>query len=140
VSGDETVSSIIAGEGDATLGRWDRQIGFPQVNSQTLLAGLALDELSRSRDEATTTRVRLRNAEGVQSWGGFSDIALGDIIRLVIKSNRLDINELTKVREIDVTVSDEGREQVFLVLDGPKRTFQERINDVLQRLTELERQ
>jgi len=140
VSGDETIASVIAGEGDATLGRWERQVGFPQVSSSTLLAGLALDELSRASDEALTTRVRLRSSEGTQAWGGTSDIGLGDIVRLVIQSNRLNVNEETKVREIDVTVSDDGKEEVSLVLDGPRRTFQERINDIMQRLTELERQ
>lgn len=140
VSGDDSIPSVIAGEGDASLGRWDRQIGFPQVDSSTLLAGLALDELSRASDEALTTRVTLRSSEGVQSWGGFSDIGIGDTVRLVIQSNRLNINEQTRVREIDVTLGDDGREDVSLVLDGPRRTFQERINNVLQRLTELERQ
>lgn len=140
VSGDDTVTSVVAGEGDTVVGRWDRQVGFPQVNSQTLLAGLAFDELARSTNDALTTRVHMRNAEGVQSWGGVTDIGLGDVVRLVVKSNRLDINELTRVREIDVTVSNDGKEDVILVLDGPKQTFQERINDILQRLTELERQ
>lgn len=140
VSGDETIASVVAGDGNPVLGRWDRQVGFPQIDSPTLLTGLAIDELSRAQNEAVTTRVQLRSAEGVQTWGGLTDIGLGDVVRLVVKSNRLDINELTRVREIDVTVSDDGKEEVVLILDGPKRTFQERINDILQRLTELERQ
>lgn len=140
VSGDDTVASVIAGEGDSFLGRWDRQVGYPQIASPTLLAGLALDELSRLSDDAISTRLRLRSSEGQQSWGGFADIGLGDTVRIVIQSNRLNIAEDTRVRQIDVTVSDDGREDVTLVVDGPQRTFQERINDVLQRLTELERQ
>jgi hypothetical protein len=45
-----------------------------------------------------------------------------------------------RIREIDVNLGTDGKEDVFFVLDGPRRTFEERINDVLQRLTELERQ
>ena len=140
LSGDPSIASVIAGTGDATVGRWDRQAGFPQVDNVTLLTGLAVDELDRASTESVTFRVRLRSSEGLQRWGGPSAIGLGDTIRLVVKSNRLDVNEVTRVREIDVTVSDDGAEDVSFVLDGPRRTFQERINSILQRLTELERQ
>jgi hypothetical protein len=140
VSGDDSIPSIVVGSGDPTIGRWDKQVGFPQVDNSTLLAGLGIDELARSTDQAVTFTVRLRDSEGIQRWGGPSDIGLGDTIRLVVNSNRLNVNKLTRVREIDVTVSDDGAEEVTFVLDGPKRTFEERINFVLQRLTELERQ
>lgn len=139
-SGDETIPSVIAGEGNATVGRWDRQVGFPQIDNPSLLAGLALDELSRLENEAVTNRVRLRSSEGIQTWGGPADIGVGDSVRLVVRSNRLNVNTLTRVREIDVTLGDDGREDVSFVLDGPRRTFQERINNIVQRLTELERQ
>lgn len=139
-SGDDSIPSVVAGAGDAVVGRWDRQVGFPQVNNSTLLTGLAIDELNRSVDQSVTFSVRLRQSEGIQRWNGLSDIGLGDTIRLVVYANRLEVNNLTRVREIDVTVSDDGGEEVTFVLDGPKRTFEERINQVLNRLTELERQ
>lgn len=139
-SGDDSIPSVIAGTGDATIGRWDKQVGFPQIDNSTLLTGLAIDELNRATDQAVTFGVRLRESEGIQRWGGFADIGLGDSVRLVVNSNRLNVNTLLRVREIDVTVSDDGAEEVTFTLGGPKRTFEQRINLVLQRLTELERQ
>jgi hypothetical protein len=139
-SGDDSIASVIAESSDLSLGRWERQVGFPQIDNFSLLTGLTLDELNRAENQAITYRVRLRSSEGIQRWGGVSDIWLGDTVRFVVRSGNLDINELQRVLEIDVNVGDDGREDVFFVLDGPRRTFQERINDVLQRLTELERQ
>jgi hypothetical protein len=139
-SGDDSIASAIVETTDLTLGRWERQVGFPQIGNFALLTGLAVDELSRSENEAVAYRIRLRAAEGVQRWGGKSDIWLGDTVRLVVRSGFLNVNELKRVDEIDVTVTEDGREDVFFVLEGPRRTLQERINNILQRLTELERQ
>jgi hypothetical protein len=138
-SGDDTVASVTVGTGSAQLGRWESQVGFSNVNNSTLLTGLAVDALNRS-GRAVSYRVRLRSSEGIQRWGGMSDIGLGDSVRLVVKLNRLDVNEIQRVQEISVSVSDDGAEDVTFTLDGPRRTFSERIGDVYQRLSELERQ
>ena len=139
-SGDDSIASVIATSSDLSLGRWERQVGFPQVDSTTLLAGLAIDELNSAENDAFSYRVRLRASEGVQRWAGVSDLWLGDSVRLVVRSGNLNVNIVRRIREIDVNLGTDGKEDVFFVLDGPRRTFEERINDVLQRLTELERQ
>lgn len=138
-SGDDTIASVVAGSGDVVLGRWEAQVGFPSVANSTLLSGLAVDALNRF-SRPTAFKVKLRSGEGVQRWGGTTDIGLGDSLRLVVKSNRLDVNEVQRVQEISVSVTDDGREDVVLTLDHPTRTFGERISDVYDRLTELERQ
>lgn len=138
-SGDDSIPSITVGTGSAAVGRWERQSGFSGVNNSTLLAGLAIDALNRA-ERAVSFRVTLRSSEGSQRWGGPFDIGLGDQVRLVVKSNRLNVNEIQRVQEISVSVSDDGAEDVSFVLDGPRRTFAERIGDVFERLSDLERQ
>jgi len=138
-SGDDTIASVTVGSGSPQVGRWETQVGFSQVANSTLLSGLAVDALNRA-ERAVSYRVRLRSSDGVQRWGGFGDIGLGDTVRLVVKLNRLDVNELQRVQEIAVSVSDDGAEDVAFTLDGPRRLFSERIADVYQRISELERQ
>jgi hypothetical protein len=139
VSGDPAIASQVVGSGSAALGRWEAQVAFPNVANSTLLTGLAADQLNRFSTEATSYQVRLRESDGVQQWGGTSDIDVGDTLRLVIQSGRLDVNELQRVQDILVSVSDDGKEDVTLTLDGPRRTFHDRITAVYERLTELER-
>ena len=139
-SGDDSIASQVVGTGSAALGRWEAQVGFPNVNNSSLLTGLAADALNRFQTEAVTFQVRLRQEDGIQQWGGPSDIGVGDSLRLVVKSGRLNVNEIQRVRDILVSVTDDGSEDVTLTLDGPRRTFADRISAVYERLTELERQ
>lgn len=138
-SGDDTTSPVIVGTGDASVGRWESVAGYPQVSDQLLLAGLAIDEQSRAADEAYAFSVTLRDAEGVQRWGGLGDIGLGDTIRIVMKSGRLDVNEVKRVLEIHVNVGADGAEAVTLTLEGREMTFAQRIDRILRRLDALER-
>lgn len=140
VSGDSTVNPVVEGTGDASVGRWEAEVGYQAVNNQSLLDGLAVDALSRAADDAYAYQMTLRDSEGVQVWGGTSDIGLGDTVRMVIKSGRLDVNELKRVTEIHVVADEDGGEQVTFTLEGVEPTFAQRIQNVLRRLDELERQ
>lgn len=139
VSGDDTITPVVEGTGSADLGRWETEVGYPAVDSQTLLDGLAIDALARAGEDAYAYSVTIRDSEGVQRWNGPSDIGLGDTVRLVLKSGRLDINELKRVTEIHLDVDDDGGEEVTFTLDGVEVTFSERIQQVLDRLKDLER-
>lgn len=140
VSGDSTVTPVVEGTGSSSVGRWETEVGYPAVNNQTLLDGLAIDALASAGEDAYAYSVVIRDTDGIQRWGGPSDIGLGDTVRLVLRSGRLDINELKRVTEIHLGVDDDGGEEVTFVLDGIEPTFAQRIQRVLDRLKDLERQ
>lgn len=140
VTGDDTLTAETEGSGSATLGRWDAQVGFTSVNNQTLLQGLAIDTLNQRSNLVTSFKIRLRDFDGARAWRGINDVWLGDQVRFVAKTKRFEVNAMQRVFEIDVSVSDDGAEDVFFLLQGPRPTFLERINAVTERLTELERE
>lgn len=140
VSGDGSVTPVVEGSGDSAVGRWESEVGYPAVNNQALLDGLAVDALASASDDAYAYSMTLRDSDGVQVWGGPSDINLGDTVRLVIKSGRLDVNELKRVTEIHVAADEDGGESVTFTLEGIDPTFSQRIQRVLRRLDDLERQ
>jgi len=140
VSGDDTVTPVVEGAGSSSVGRWESELGYSAVSNQTLLDGLAVDALSRAAEDAYAYQMTLRDSEGLQVWQGPTDIGLGDTLRLVIRSGRLNVNELKRVTEIHVVADESGGEQVTFTLEGVEPTFAQRIANVLRRLDELERQ
>lgn len=140
VSGDGSVTPVVEGTGDSSVGRWEAEVAYPQVSNQSLLDGLAIDALSRAGSDAYTYSMTLRDSDGIQVWGGPTDVGLGDSIRMVIRSGRLNVNEVKRVTEIHVVADDDGGEAVTFTLEGVDPTFSQRIQRVLRRLDELERQ
>lgn len=143
VSGSVSTTAQFAtgsGVGGRVEGRYEVNIGLTDVNSNTVLdarADKAVADLQLIRP-AYAVQLRQGDTPGT-GWGGLGEIGLGDTCRLVVRSGRVDVNELVRVFEIRVTVGDSGEEQVVLVLNAEDRSFLDRIRSQRDRLSVLER-
>lgn len=72
-------------------------------------------------------------------WGGPSHVWLGDPVRMVIYSGRLRVDDTLRVQQIDVTLSDEGDEDVVLTLGASRPDYRKTATDIQKRLRDLER-
>jgi hypothetical protein len=138
--GTATTSVVAAGTAFGPEGRWESQAGFGQIQDQDILQEAADKLLADSSEIKSAIGLTLTDGEGAPRWGGPSNIFLGDTCRMVIKSGRIQYNDLVRVQEIDCAIGDSGEEAVTLTLDAPAVRFAERIRNQERRLARLERQ
>lgn len=116
-------------------GRWETQQGNRDATTSALVTSLAARWLSEHEEIRAAYSAVL--APGF--WEGPDQLWLGDTVRWVARSGRLDENFDLVVEEIEVTVDDAGREAVAVQLGWPQV---ESTLDVMteRRLRNLERQ
>lgn len=116
-------------------GRWDAQVGDPELTVQATVNERADAELATRDDIRPTYTVTLKPG----TWNGPETLWLGDTCRLVARTGRLDVNTTVRVEEITVDVGDDGGETVQLTFDRAAPSLIRRLAGNQSRLTNLER-
>lgn len=119
----------------APEGRWDGAFG------EDLTSTTGLSERADWRiDDAQVVRPSYTVRFKPGRWKGPGHIWLGDSVRLVLMSPpRLRVDTTLRVQTIDVSVSDDGDEDVSMTIGAPPTSFARRAAEVERRLATLER-
>lgn len=121
--------------GTAPQGRWDLVFGDDGLVTQAALNDRAAWQLAQSQVIRPTYSLTLRRG----SWDGPDHIWVGDTVRLIIKSGRLDVDTSLRVYEIGVTLGESADETVEITVGGPKPDYRKRSSMTDRRLINLER-
>lgn len=115
-------------------GRWDKLFD----EDSTTAAGLA-----ERADWRVTDASLIRPSYTVELkpgvWRGPDHFWLGDTVKLVVQSGRLNVQTDVRVQTIDIAIDDNGDEQVSVTLGYPKKDFRSKLSDIDRRLARLER-
>lgn len=115
-------------------GRWDKLFD----EDSTTAAGLA-----ERADWRVTDASLIRPSYTVELkpgvWRGPDHFWLGDTVKLVVQSGRLNVQTDVRVQTIDIAIDDNGDEQVSVTLGYPKKDFRSKMSEIDRRLARLER-
>lgn len=133
-SGDDTVAAATAVQAPGPEGRWEIQQGDPSVT----IAQTVIDKANwlLATDAVVTPTYSLTLSSG---WWDPSKIWLGDTVRFLCRSGRLDVDSTNRVTQVDVAVDDQGRETVTLTHGAVPLRLGARLTNYAKRLTSLER-
>jgi hypothetical protein len=115
-------------------GRWERQLGNPDLTTAAAIAEQANGAIAVTSTITPSYSVTL--APGVWAPGV---VWLGDMIRLLIRSGRLDVDTNARVVGVGIEIGEDGDEQVSLQLARYRGTLPGRLADYQSRLDRLER-
>jgi hypothetical protein len=133
-SGEQTAPATTRVITPGPEGRWERQVGNPD-----LITAAAIGEQA---DGAIAAVSAIRPSYGVTLLPGAwspGTVWLGDTVRLLIRSGRLDVDTTTRVVGVSIDIGDHGDEKVTLQLGRYRWRFAERLADYQVRLDRLER-
>jgi hypothetical protein len=119
----------------APEGRWEKQIGYPDVRLQDTVQEKVEADLVRYGTIRPSYVLTLRPGY----WNGKSDLWIGDSARLVIKSGRLNVNDIVRVHEVDIKLDENNEETVAITVNAPEPTLDGRFLGFETRITTLER-
>lgn len=118
----------------APQGRWGAVFGDTNLTTQEALNERAAWQLAQSQVLQPSYSLTLKRGR----WWGPDHIWLGDPVRLIVKSGRLNVDTKLRVLEIGIPLEG-GEEQVEITVGAPKPDFRRRPSEVQKRLTKLER-
>jgi hypothetical protein len=118
-----------------TQGRWDRAFGEHTIETQAALNDRADWQLAEAQVVTPSYSLGLRPG----AWEGPDHIWVGDTVRLVIYSGRLQVGTSLRVHELGVGIGDDGTEAVTLTVGRPAPDYRRLPRQILRRLTSLER-
>jgi hypothetical protein len=72
------------------------------------------------------------------SWGGPSDVWMGDLVTVVINSGRLTVNDQLRVMELAFTIDANGQETLALTVGIKLLDYNKQLPKILRRLRYLE--
>lgn len=121
--------------GTAPQGRWDLVFGDDGLTTQDALDDRAAWQLAQSQTVRPSYSLTLRAG----AWAGPDHIWLGDTVRIVIRSGRLDVDTMARVYELGISLGDDGAETVEVTVGAPRPDYRRRWRATDQRLTNLER-
>lgn len=121
--------------GTVAQGRWDLVFGDDGLTTQAALDERAAWQILQSQVIRPVYTLTLRPG----GWEGPDFLWLGDPVRVVIRSGRLDVDTVLRVYEIAVSLGDSGEETVEVTAGGPKPSYKRRPSLIDRRLTNLER-
>jgi hypothetical protein len=113
--------------------RFDKVIG----SNITLTAALADDataQLARAQVLVPAYVITLKPG----SWGGPSDVWMGDLVTVVINSGRLTVNDQLRVMELAFTIDANGQETLALTVGIKLLDYNKQLPKILRRLRYLE--
>ena len=108
-SAEEIDSPSLAGN---PKGRWEAQLSWPDIETQEVLEDRTqylLEQVDKVPEEFT---LKLRQGW----WQGPTDVWLGDTIVVKLQYGSLNVNQTVRVHTIDITLDEDGREEVSLVV------------------------
>ncbi|MFB9378606.1 hypothetical protein ACFFKU_06815 [Kineococcus gynurae] len=115
-------------------GLWPQTISFGDITDQTELAAKAAERLAALAANLPAYEIVL--AAG--SWGGPSDVWLGDRVAVVVSSGVLAETVTLRVSEVRVQLDANGAETVTLVLGTPPGDLESALRGVFSRVATLE--
>lgn len=135
-SGDSSLTPITEVASDfGPSGRWEAQVGDTSILDLTTLTAAALAALAQDEQITPSYQVVLN-----PKFGWTPDLLwLGDTVRLIIKSGRLDVDATYRVTQVEVDPGDEGGEVDTLTLGPVILTQDKRLLNYQQRISNLER-
>lgn len=116
-------------------GRWEAQHGDTSLLDAASVSSRASYDLANSQNITPSYTVKLRPG----SWGGPTDIWLGDAVLLLVNSGRLAVADTLRVWEVDIDLDDADNETVTLTLAALDPFKRARSRQYAFRLTQLER-
>jgi hypothetical protein len=116
-------------------GRWDKAFGEHSIETQAALNARAEWQLAEAQVVTPSYSLGLRPG----AWEGPGHIWVGDTVRLVIYSGRLQVDTSLRVHELGVDIGDDGTEAVSLTVGRPAPDYRRLPHQILRRLTSLER-
>jgi len=119
----------------APQGRLDAVYADTGLTTQDALLGRTHWQLKQSQVVRPTWSVTLERGY----WRGPAHIWLGDPVRLIVYSGRIETDTILRVFEIAFTIDSDGGETVELTLGGPKVDFRKPPAITDRRLSNLER-
>ncbi|WP_433234010.1 hypothetical protein [Actinomadura nitritigenes] len=120
--------------GNLPQGRWDAVFGDDSLSTQAALDARATWQLGQSEVLQPVYVVTLKRG----AWGGPDHIWLGDPVRLIVKSGRLDVDTTQRVYEVEISFTQSGGEVVVLTLGGQRPSYKRKAAEILRRLSKLE--
>lgn len=138
VVGDGTTAASVELSIPTGTPRFDHEVNLPTIDNQDLVDNTAVELLARQSSQHISYDLTLRDSPGQQAWGGLADIGLGDTIRIVVKSGRLDINVEERVFGLFIQSDGDGRELVTVEAGGQKKRIDDRARDNSRRIDDVE--
>jgi hypothetical protein len=133
-SGADTIAATTRTVAPGIEGRFERQFGDPDIKLAPTLA--------QNADAKIVETSTIVPSYDVTLLPGAYDLArawLGDTVRLLVRSGRLDVDTSYRITGVDVELDDEGVETVGLTLGTYRGTFPQRLAGYQGRLDRLER-
>jgi len=116
-------------------GRFESQIGFPDITVATTLVERAEFELARRAVINPSYSLRIAD----NRWEGPDQVWLGDTVQLVIKSGRLNVISDVRIRKFDIKLNQDGEEVINIDVGNEQAELGLRMVDYDSRLRSLER-
>jgi hypothetical protein len=129
-----TADEVSVSTWDPEIGRWDGQKSDPNLILQTTLDQAAAGELA----DASTLSPAFSVTLAAGAWDP-AQIWVGDTVRLIVQSGRLNVDTTRRIVQIDVTLSDDGDETVVLSVAAAQSTLTARLVSYNSRINNLER-
>jgi hypothetical protein len=116
-------------------GLWDAAVSYSDVSDAAVLSAKASERLATLSALAPAYKVTLRR----NAWGGPDHLWLGDAVRLLLRSGRLDDDVVLRVHEVEVALGESGEEDVTLTVGGAAPSVLAHLYAMERRLARVER-
>jgi hypothetical protein len=126
------VALAMSGIESAPQGRWDQVIGN-DLKTQSALADAAAAALSTGQVITPSYTIALQPG----SWGGPSDIWIGDQVAVRIRSGRLNVNDSLRVVEMALAIGQDNVEQLTLTVGALPARVHRQITRMMRALAYL---
>ena len=123
-----TVGSFPAG-----VGRWDTQKADPNLVLQSTVDQQAAGVLADESQLVPAITATLRAG----TWNPYN-VWLGDTVRVIVRTGRLDVDVSRRVIQIDVTLDDDGVEVVALAIGAAPARLSDRLNTIANQIAQLQ--
>ena len=132
--GDTTTPITRSAASRGAAGRWESTVSWSDVSVQSTL--VQHTEAALAEAENLVPTYQLTVAKG--RWSP-SDAWLGDTVRFVCHSGRLNVDTTGRIVQVDITIDDDGNEQTVITLDRRPVTLTDRLISTQDRLATLSR-
>jgi hypothetical protein len=124
----DIVSEAIYSASFGTQGRWETQEGNTDITSSANLDAMALAELTRTGILLPAYQLTL-----TKGWWDPTQLFLGDIVQVNVKSGRLNDHYQARVSQIDVYINDTSNTETVVVTVGTQ------VGNLLNRIVQNEK-
>lgn len=117
-------------------GRWDKQFGDSTIATTAELSARAARELADAELIVPTWTAIFRDG----GWNGPEHVWLGDTVRLVAKSGRVDFDGEVRVEMLSISLTDDDREEVSVQFGPTLEDTRDLLYEMRNNLVTLQRE